>query len=349
MLIPEVSSTALVEFLSALLNIPSPTGYTDAAIAFLERFLREVPGLRLSHTPKGSLLAVLPGDASGAPRAVMAHVDTLGAMVKEIKANGRLKITSIGGYDWHTIETEGCTIFTRDGRRYRGSILVDTASFHVYGRRATETPRNADHLEVRLDARTSSAEETRRLGIGVGDFIAFDPRVEVHDGFIRSRHLDDKAGVACLVEAIRALDRAALRPRQDTYFMFTNYEEVGHGASAGLPDSIAEVVVVDMAAVGEGQASDEFHASLCVKDSHGPYDYHLSQKLLGLALQYDIPHRVDIYPDYGSDGGAFWRAGGNAPVALIGPGVDASHNYERTHLDALLATTRWLLAYLLND
>jgi putative aminopeptidase FrvX len=179
--------------------------------------------------------------------------------------------------------------------------------------------------------------------------VAFDPRVETTNGFVRSRHLDDKACVANLVAAIKALSDTGATPVQTTTILISNYEEVGHGAASGFPADMAELVAVDMAAVGEGQTSDEFHATLCVKDSGGPYHHGLSQRLRGLAEAYEIPYKVDIYPYYGSDGEAYWRAGGDVAVALIGPGVDASHNYERTHTEALEATTKWVLAYLLNS
>jgi putative aminopeptidase FrvX len=227
--------------------------------------------------------------------------------------------------------------------------LLNKSSSHVYGAQVNELKREDDNMEVRLDAPTTSAEETRLLGIEVGDFVAFDPRLEVTNGFVRSRHLDDKACVACILAAVKALANAGLQPAQDVYLLFSNYEEVGHGAAAGIPTHVGELVTVDMAAVGEGQASDEFHATLCVKDSGGPYHHGLSQRLRALADEHGIPYRVDIYPFYGSDGEAVWRAGGDLAVALIGPGVDASHNYERTHQDALLATTRWLVAYLLSS
>ncbi len=203
-------------------------------------------------------------------------------------------------------------------------------------------------MEVRLDEHTQSEDETRTLGIEVGDFVAFDPRLEVRKNFVRSRFLDDKAGVACILAAVQALSGSGIHPRQTIYLHFSNYEEVGHGAAAGIPGTAAELVAVDMAAVGDGQASDEFHTTICVKDSAGPYHHRLSTQLRKLAEGYGIPHRVDIYPYYGSDGEAFWRAGGDVAVALIGPGVDASHNYERTHLDSLLATAYLIEAYLLS-
>ncbi len=187
------------------------------------------------------------------------------------------------------------------------------------------------------------------MGIRVGDFVAFDPRVEVTNGFIRSRHLDDKACVAVLVAILRALKDAGQSPARKVVFHFSNYEEVGHGAAAGIPAEVQELITVDMAAVGPGQASDEFHATICLKDSGGPYHHGLSNKLRTIADLQGIPYKTDIYPFYGSDGEAFWRAGGDVAVALIGPGIDASHNYERTHIDSLVATGRWILAYLLSE
>ncbi|MBN2149367.1 MAG: M42 family metallopeptidase [Anaerolineales bacterium] len=347
--LPLIDRNYLLNFLTGLLNTPSPTGFAEKAISYTEDALRSYPSLRLSRTRKGALVAEWPGTRSDAPRALTAHADTLGAMVREIKPNGRLKLTKIGGYAWNTVEGEGCTVFASQGQAVRGSLLLVKASTHVHGAQVNELKREDDNMELRLDARTTSAEETEAQGIRVGDFIAFDPRVEVTNGFVRSRHLDDKACVASLVAAVKALADVGLQPVQTTYFLISNYEEVGHGAAAGIPPTVTELVAVDMAAVGEGQASDEFHVSLCVKDSGGPYHHGLSNRLRQLAEMHEIDYKVDIYPYYGSDGEAFWRAGGDVAVALIGPGVDASHNYERTHLDALEATAQWVVAYLLSE
>lgn len=346
--LPPINTAYMLDFLTGLLNIPSPTGFTARAITFTEQALSAFPDLHISHTRKGALVARWPGERDDAPRALTAHVDTLGAMVKEIKTNGRLKLSRLGGYAWNTVEGEGCTVFTANGATLRGALLLTKASTHVYGAEVAETKRTDDNLEVRLDARTASEPETRALGVEVGDFVAFDPRVEVTNGFIRSRHLDDKACVANLVAAVKALHDAGLKPAQTTYLHVSNYEEVGHGGAHGFPTDLHELLTLDMAAVGEGQTSDEFHATLCTKDSGGPYHHAFSQKLRKLAEAHNIPYKVDLYPNYGSDGEAWWRAGGDAAVALIGPGVDASHNYERTHTDALLATTKWVVAYLLS-
>jgi putative aminopeptidase FrvX len=342
---PQIDPAYLVGILDELLNIPSPTGRADAAT---ERVAAELGslGLTVTRSAKGGLLATLEGRAEDRPRGLTAHVDTLGAMVKEIKPNGRLRLTQLGGFSWNAVEGEGCSVFTSAGRTIRGTILIRKASAHVFGHEVDELKRDEENMEVRLDARTSSAEESFGLGIQVGDFVAFDPRVEIGDeGFIRSRHLDDKAGVACLLAALRALVEAETQPAQRTLIHISNYEEVGHGA-ADVPHDLVELVAIDMAAVGEGQASDEFHTTICLKDSGGPYHAGLSARLRALAETQQIPYRLDIYPHYGSDAEAFWRAGADAQIALFGPGVDASHNYERTHVEALLATSRLALGYL---
>ena len=348
MALPKIDSGFLLEFLTGLLNTPSPTGMAEAAITYTEHALEGFTGLQFKRTRKGALVVTWPGQSDDAPRALTAHADTLGAMVKEIKPNGRLKLTQIGGYAWNAVEGEGCSIYAANGQRYRGSILLSMSSSHVHGSKVNETKRDSEVMEVRLDLRTTSEEETWQSGIRVGDFVTLDPRVEVTNDFIRSRHLDDKACVACLVAAVKAIQAAGLQPAQKTYLHISNYEEVGHGAAAGIPAEVTELVAVDMAAIGDGQTSDEYHATLCVKDSGGPYHHGLSQRLRSLAEANGIDYKVDIYPFYGSDGEAYWRAGGDVAVALIGPGVDASHNYERTHLEALVATTQWVMAYLLN-
>jgi len=348
MSLPTINQEYLVDFLVHLLNVTSPTGFADPAIAFVEKELSQFEQLELSRTRKGALVARWNVDNDLAPVALTAHVDTLGAVVKEIKPNGRLKLSRIGGIQWPTIETEGVWVFPSKGEKIRGSVLIDTASGHIYSAAGSETKRNDEHMEVRLDARTTSAKETRDLGINIGDCVAFDPRVEVTNGFIRSRFLDDKACVATIVAVIKSMVEAGQSPTRTTYFHISNYEEVGHGAAAGIPAEVAELVTVDMAVVGKGQESDEFSATLCIKDSGGVYHESLNKKLRSLAEQNGIPYKTDVYPFYGSDGEAFWRAGGDVALALIGPGIDASHNYERAHLDGLLATTNWIMAYLLD-
>lgn len=348
MTLPSINTSYFTKFLVDLLNIASPTGFADPAITFVEKELSQYKQLQLSRTRKGALVAKWEVKSDLPPVALTAHVDTLGAVVKEIKSNGRLKLSRIGGIQWPTVETEGVWIFTSKGEKIRGSVLIDTASGHIYSAAGSETKRNDEHMEVRLDARTTSEKETRELGINVGDCIAFDPRVEVTNGFIRSRFLDDKACVANVVAAIKSIAEAGLSPARSVYFLISNYEEVGHGAAAGIPSDVVELVTVDMAVVGVGQESSEFSATLCIKDSGGPYHFGLNNKMRALAEKYNIPYKTDVYPFYGSDGEAFWSAGGDVALSLIGPGIDASHNYERTHMDGLVATTNWIMAYLLD-
>lgn len=349
MTLPPIDTNYFTQFLVDLLNIPSPTGFAEPAIAFVEKELSKFKQLELSRTRKGALVAKWKVESDLPPAALTAHVDTLGAVVKEIKPNGRLKLSRIGGLQWNSVETEGVWVLTSTGEKIRGSVLIDKASGHIYGGEGGRTPRDEDHMEVRLDARTTSEKETRALGINIGDCVAFDPRVEVRNGFVRSRFLDDKACVANLVAAIKSLAESGRGPVRTVYFHISNYEEVGHGASAGIPSDVAELVTVDMAVVGEGQESDEFHATLCIKDSGGVYHEGLNKKMRALAEKHGIPYKTDVYPLYGSDGEAFWRAGGDVAVALIGPGIDASHNYERAHMDGLNATTNWIMAYLLSE
>src|SRR6185503_6009431 len=270
MSLPAIDHDHIVEFLVKLLNVTSPTGFAEPAIAFVEQELSQFSQLQLTRTRNGALVAKWEVESALPPVALTAHVDTLGAVVKEIKPNGRLRLIHIGGIQWPSVETEGVWIFTSKGEKIRGSVLIDTPSGHVHGAEGSRTPRDDDHMEVRLDARTTSEKETRELGIKIGDCVAFDPRVEVTNGFIRSRFLDDKACVANIVAAIKSMAEAGLTPARTVYFHISNYEEVGHGASAGIPSEVAELVTVDMAVVGAGQESDEFNVTLCIKDGGGP-------------------------------------------------------------------------------
>lgn len=346
-----ITVDAATEFLVGLLNTPSPTGYSAEAMDYVAMSFAalQMPGMDIQITPKGALLMTLAGHDRTAPRGITAHVDTLGLMVREIKDSGRLKTSPLGSIMWGGIEMEGVTVRTFDNRRYRGTVVPLNPSTHV-NRDIRTQPRNEDTMEIRLDERTTSAAETRALGIDVGDFIFVDPRVEVSEsGFVRGRFLDDKAGVACVYGAVRALQEAGLKPAQDTAVLITNYEEVGHGGSAGWPYELAELLVIDMGAIGESQNSNEFSVSICIKDAGGPYHFQLTNKLRRLAETHAIPCKTDIYVYYASDGTAYWRAGGSARVALIGPGVDCSHSYERTHKSSLDATINLIARYLLDE
>jgi len=339
----------MTDVLVNLLKIPSPTGFTEDAISYARDVMADLKlDTRLNN--KGALIAAWKGKAANRPRAMTAHADTLGAIVKDIDPSGRLLLNRIGGFAWSSVENEGCTVIASSGKRYRGTIMPRKASVHIFGQDAVNNLKRDDEgMWVRLDARTRSVDDTRALGIEVGDFVAFDPRVEVTDtGFIRSRHLDDKAGVACIAGAVKALLDAGLQPTQRLTILISNYEEVGHGAATGIPADVKELLTVDMAAVGPGQNSDEFSVGICVKDSGGPYHIEMRRKLQSLADSCGIPYKLDIYPHYGSDGEAAWRAGADMSVGLAGPGVEGSHSYERTHKDSLAATARLLAEFILS-
>lgn len=341
--------SSVMQTLRQLLDIPSPTGYTSEAMAWLERELVAI-GATPSYSRKGALRWSVAG-GKGAPKAVLAHIDTLGAMVKEIKYNGRLRLTMLGGFDWGTVEGEYCQIHTQSGRVMSGTVVNVRQSTHVWGSALAESKRSSETLEVRLDSMLDSraiqsAADARVLGVGVGDFVSWQPRTEVFEnGYIKSRFLDNKAGVAVLLEVTKALLESKKKPNSRIDFIITNYEEVGHGAAGTVATDVAEVVAVDMAAIGDGQTSSEMHCTLCVKDSSGPYDHQLGQTLRQAATRAGIDLKIDIYPYYSSDASAAWNAGLDARCALIGPGVDASHAYERTHVNALLETGKLLLAY----
>jgi putative aminopeptidase FrvX len=322
----EISTDYLTKTLIDLLNTPSPTGDTEWAISFVQQEL-EGMGVSTHRTHKGALLAHLDGIENKRPRALTAHIDTLGAMVAEVTSNGRLRLTALNALMWPTVESEGVNIATRSGRLIRGSIVLKNGAGHV-NKEAPTAPRNADNLEVRLDERTTSSEETRLLGVEVGDFVYVDPRCEASEaGFIRSRFIDDKACVAAMLAALKATIDSGTTPAQTTTLLISNFEEVGHGGMDSLPANLHELVVLDMACIGDGLQGDEFHCSICVKDSSGPYSKRLTDKLRSIAERRGIDLKADIYPYYGSDGSAYWRSGGTAEVALIGPGVDTSHGY----------------------
>lgn len=335
----------LTGILLRLLKTPSVAGKTEAALSLVAG---ELAGLEIAvrWTAKGSLIATLPGREGRVARTVAAHVDTLGAMVREIKENGRLAFAPVGGYMLQSVEGEYCTVETREGRAVTGTILSTKPSVHVYDEPA-KLERKLENMEIRLDEVVRSRADVEALGLRVGDYVHFDPRpVQTPSGFIKSRHLDDKAGVAVLLAVVRHLAEEKSLPAVTTHLFFSAWEEVGHGASAGIPGETRELVAVDMGAVGTGQASDEYTVSICAKDTGGPYSYRLWTHLAALAEREGIPHRVDLYPHYGSDVGAALKSGLDALTALIGPGVDASHACERTHLTALEATGRLLVAYL---
>lgn len=343
---PNVSETK--ELIKKLVSIPSPSGNTEKVISFIEGVLDELE-ISYERNRKGGLVATIPGQNDKEHRMLTAHVDTLGAMVKEIKNNGRLRIDLIGGFTYNSIEGENCQIETSSGKIFTGTILMHQASVHVY-KDARDAKRNQENIEVRLDARVENAEDVRKLGIEVGDFISFDPRVELAEhGFIKSRHLDDKASVAILIQLIKRIKAENVKLPYTTHFLISNNEEIGYGGNSNIPEETVEYLAVDMGAIGDGQSTDEYTVSICVKDSSGPYHYGLRKKLVRLAKENNIGYKLDIYPYYGSDASAAIRSGHDIVHGLIGPGIDSSHAYERTHEDSLKNTEELLYHYIQSD
>ena len=334
-----------VDILEELLNIPSPTGDTNKIIEVVRHHFMDL-GLKTKINVKNGLCVELKGEIEDKIKVVSAHVDTLGAMVKEIKSNGRLTLTQLGSYSWHSVDGENCVISTLDGKKYTGTILFNKSSVHNYGNAPRDEKREDKNMEVRIDELVYSKEDAEKLGISVGDFVSFDTRTVVtSNGFIKSRHLDDKVSVATILGVAKYLTENKIRPKYTINFLISNYEEVGHGASY-LPEKAFEILAIDMASPGEGQTSTEEAVTICAKDSSGPYDFDMRKRLVEMAKEDGIDYKIDIYNFYGSDASAAVRAGNMVRHGLIGPGVDASHGYERTHKKGILNTLKLLQRYI---
>ena len=335
-------TTVAVDHLMKLVNIPSPSGFTHIASAYLMDVLSGY-GFAPYTTHKGNVVCCIGGQ--GHPLVVAAHVDTLGAMVRSIKPNGRLRYTQIGGYPDNNLENETCVVHTRDGRTYTGTFYLTTPASHVYKDIPTIS-RGDTTLEVVLDENVSSKDEVRALGIEVGDFISLDPRaVHTPSGYIKSRHLDDKASASVLLALAKMAASSDLTLSRKIYLVFTVHEEVGHGCCAGLPEDVEDILSVDMGCVGDDLTCDETMVSICAKDSRGPYNYEMTGRLIELAKDNNLKYAVDVYPMYASDADASLFSGHNFRHALIGPGVFASHGYERTHVSGLDTTLKLLAAF----
>lgn len=342
------NSKATLELIQELVSIPSPSGNTEKVIQYVEDFFNRL-GVATKRNRKGGLIATLKGKDDTNHRMLTAHVDTLGAMVKEIKSNGRLRLDLIGGFAWNAIEGEYCEIETSTGKIYTGTILMHQQSVHVY-KDAKTAERNQQNIEVRIDEKVKNAEDVRSLGIEVGDFVSFDPRVQITEtGFIKSRHLDDKASVAILMKVIESIVESHIELPYTTHFLISNNEEIGYGGNSNITPETVEYLAVDMGAMGDGQSTDEYTVSICVKDASGPYHYKLRKHLVELAKQNQIEYKLDIYPYYGSDASAAIRSGFDIIHGLIGPGIDSSHAFERTHISSIQNTEKLVYAYLLSN
>lgn len=342
------STEDTMALLKELVSIPSPSGNTNEVITYVENYLQELQ-VETKRNRKGGLIATLPGKDNQNHRMLTAHVDTLGAIVKEIKPSGRLKLDLIGGFKYNSIEGEYCEIETSSGKKFTGTILMHQTSVHVY-KDAGKAERNQDNMEVRLDEKAHNANDVRALGIEVGDFVSFDPRVQITpSGFIKSRHLDDKASVAILLQLIKQVKTENIELPYTTHFLISNNEEIGYGGNSNITPETVEYLAVDMGAMGDGQSTDEYTVSICVKDASGPYHYELRKRLTQLAIEKEIGYKLDIYPFYGSDASAAIRSGHDIIHGLIGPGIDSSHAFERTHMDSIENTARLLYHYVQSE
>lgn len=332
----EIDRDYLCHFLARLLDIPSPSGYTDSIVHFMGEELDKL-GLGFELTRRGAIRAHMQGKRRKPNRALVAHLDTLGAMVTQLKPSGRLAIAPIGTWSARFAEGARVSIFTDGDVCYRGTILPLKASGHVYDSEIDTQPVAWDNLEVRVDERIHSDAGLFEMGVRVGDYVAIDPQPEfTANGFLVSRHLDNKAGVAALMAAAKSIIDADGELPLDTHLLFTLFEEVGTGASTALHQDVAEMVAVDNATPAPGQNSSEYDVTVAVMDSHGPFDYHLTQQLLKLARDHDISHTRDVFKHYRCDAASAVEAGNDIRTALICFGADASHGYERTHIDSLL-------------
>ena len=334
-----------LEQAQALLAIDSPSGFTSNAAAWVKEAFENL-GFAAEITTKGGVLADLGGENQHDGLFLAAHTDTLGAMVTQIKGNGRLKLTNLGGMNANNAETENVRVYTRSGRVIEGTLQLCNPSIHVNGS-YNSTTRSWDTVEVVLDEDVRSAADTKALGIEVGDIVCFDPRTKLTStGYIKSRFLDDKLSVGILLGFAKYIrDNNITLPRR-TYVHVTVYEEVGHGGSASVPAGVTEGISVDMGCVGDGLSCTEKMVSICAKDSGGPYSYEVVGKLIDAAKNEGADYAVDVYPHYGSDVEATLRAGFDIRHGLIGPGVFASHGYERSHLEGVLNTLKVLKGYL---
>ncbi len=328
-----------------LLSIDSPTGFTARAAQWVHDELCAL-GFDASYTRKGAVAVDLGGMCEAGGVALLAHTDTLGGMVAGINGSGTLRLSALGGMRAENGECENVRVYTRSGRVIEGTLQLANASVHV-NRDYADTKRSFDTTEVLLDADVNSAADARELGIEVGDIVAFEPRARLTDtGYIKSRFLDDKLSVGILLALAKYIKEREIKLPRKTFVYVTVYEEVGHGGSIAMPNCVTDAISVDMGCVGMGLGCTERKVSICAKDSGGPYSYELVGELIAAAKRAEADYAVDVYPMYGSDVEATLKTGADIRHGLIGPGVYASHGYERSHVEGVANTLALLLSYL---
>lgn len=334
----------LVQTATTLLSIDSPSGFTEKATDYILETAKNL-GYSVRRNNLGNVYVTIDGENNDDAIALSAHVDTLGLMVRSITADGHLMVTPVGSPIFPTLDGEYCKIYTMEGKVYTGTILSLSPAIHVHKDASTRT-RDAENMAVRIDEVVHSKEDVMSLGIRTGDFVCYDPKTTyTESGFFKSRFIDDKGCAALLITLMKIMKDYNLKPAKKTYLCFVTHEEIGYGGST-FPSDISEALIVDMGCVGEDLSCTEEQVSICSKDSVGPYDYNMNKKLVELSKKHDIDAVTDIYPQYGSDAAAMWKAGYDVRAALIGPGVHASHGMERTHIKGFLNTLKLICAYL---
>lgn len=345
----DVDTDYLLRVLLRLLNTPSPTGMTDTVVHTVCEEL-EALGISYELTRRGAIRANLPGTRYSPDRAVIGHLDTLGAIVKSLKDNGRLEIAMIGHWSARFAEGARCTIYCDDNKVYRGTIMPLKASGHVYNEEIDTQETSWRNLEIRVDEVSHSKEDLKHLGINVGDHVSVDANPEVTDtGFINSRHLDDKAGVAAMLAAAKAVQDSGIELPVDCHLLFTISEEVGVGASHILHGDVAEMVSVDNGTIAPGQNTSEYGVTVTMQDMSGPFDWHLTRRLIDICKTFGIEHERDVFRYYRSDAASALEAGNDIRTALVCFAVDGSHGWERTHIRSLQAMATMLALYMQSD
>ncbi|NLK65828.1 MAG: M42 family metallopeptidase [Tissierellia bacterium] len=340
----KINKEYTLKLLEEIINIPSPTGYCSNVMSYIENIAEEF-GYKFKKNKKGNGIIEIEGEDNTYCVGLPVHVDTLGAMVRSVNDDGTIKITSIGGNLYPTLDGEYCKIHTRKGKIYTGTMLSTSPSMHVY-KDSKDKERIEENMMVRLDELVKSKEDVQALNIETGDFISIEPKFAITPaGFIKSRYLDDKAGTACALSLMELFKRLNTKPKHKVKIILSTYEEAGHGCSS-IPEDIDELIAIDMGCIGLDLSCTEQDVSICAKDSSGPYDYDITSKLIKLAAENNIGHAVDIYPMYSSDVSASLKGGNDIKGGLIGPGVHASHGMERTHVDGIKNTIKLIYAYL---
>lgn len=339
-----MEKNTIINYIKDLCTTPSPTGFTKKCEKYLMDEFEKL-GYKPYQTNKGNVVVpISEGFSDDKGLLLSAHIDTLGLMVRSIKDNGCLQVTTLGGFPLNYAEFENVKVFTRSGKEYSGVFRLNDASVH-----GSDTPKTSkrefEDMEVVLDELVNTSEDVEKLGISAGDFIALDPRFKYSNGFIKSRHLDDKASSGVLLALAKEIKEKNIKLNRNIYMMFTVFEEVGHGASAGHPQGIRDMIAVDMGVVYKDLKTKDSLLSICAKDSSGPYNYDLTNDLINIAKEKNLDFAIDVYPFYGSDASAAVSTY-DYRHALVGAGISASHGYERVHENALISLFKLLESYI---